>query len=81
MNKDSNSLVDDPTERTKRFVLEFEKPYKCDKCDYAGKQKGHLTLHKRVHGVTSDTKDRTGAKKKNGKSPKIVVVKKSRGKK
>ena len=33
MNKDTNNLVDYPTERTKRFVLEFEKPYKCDKCD------------------------------------------------
>jgi len=46
MNKDSNSLVDDPTERTKRFVLEFEKPYKCDKCDERFKKKKYLREHK-----------------------------------
>jgi hypothetical protein len=46
MNKDSNSLVDDPTERTKRFVLEFEKPYKCDKCDERFRKKKYLREHK-----------------------------------
>jgi hypothetical protein len=46
MNKDSNSLVDDPTERTKRFVLEFEKPYKCDKCNERFRKKKYLREHK-----------------------------------
>jgi hypothetical protein len=46
MNKDSNSLVDDPTERTKRFVLEFEKPYKCDKCGERFRKKKYLREHK-----------------------------------
>jgi hypothetical protein len=46
MNKDSNSLVDDPTERTKRFVLEFEKPYKCNKCDERFRKKKYLREHK-----------------------------------
>jgi hypothetical protein len=46
MNKDTNNLVDDPTERTKRFVLEFEKPYKCDKCDERFRKKKYLREHK-----------------------------------
>jgi uncharacterized Zn-finger protein len=43
---DSESLIEDPQERRKRFLLEFENPFKCDKCGERFRRKKHLQEHK-----------------------------------
>jgi uncharacterized Zn-finger protein len=38
--------VETPEERKKRFLLEFEKPFKCEKCNERFKKKKYLREHK-----------------------------------
>jgi len=42
---DSNSLVE-AQDRRARFLLEFEKPFKCEKCGERFKKKKYLREHK-----------------------------------
>jgi uncharacterized Zn-finger protein len=42
----SNSSVETPQERRERFLLEFEKPFKCEKCNERFKKKKYLREHK-----------------------------------
>lgn len=42
----SNSTVETPQERRERFLLEFEKPFKCEKCNERFKKKKYLREHK-----------------------------------
>jgi len=37
-----NSSIETPDERKKRFLLEFEKPFKCEKCNERFKKKKYL---------------------------------------
>ena len=41
-----NHIVESPAERKKRFLLEFEKPFKCEKCNERFKKKKYLREHK-----------------------------------
>ena len=41
-----NSLVEDPKEKRARFLLEFENPFKCEKCGERFKKKKQLREHK-----------------------------------
>ncbi|MGA9172033.1 MAG: hypothetical protein WCF03_21565 [Nitrososphaeraceae archaeon] len=43
---DSKNLVEDAQERRARFLLEFEKPVKCEKCGERFGKKKHLREHK-----------------------------------
>jgi uncharacterized Zn-finger protein len=46
----SNSIVESPQEKRERFLLEFEKPFRCEKCDERFKKKKYLREHKaQVH--------------------------------
>jgi uncharacterized Zn-finger protein len=38
--------IETPEERKKRFLLEFEKPFKCEKCNERFKKKKYLREHK-----------------------------------
>jgi uncharacterized Zn-finger protein len=42
----SNPSVETPQERRERFLLEFEKPFKCEKCNERFKKKKYLREHK-----------------------------------
>jgi uncharacterized Zn-finger protein len=42
----SNPIVETPQERRLRFLLEFEKPFKCEKCNERFKKKKYLHEHK-----------------------------------
>jgi hypothetical protein len=41
-----DSIVETPEERRKRFLLEFERPFKCEKCNERFKKKKYLREHK-----------------------------------
>ena len=41
-----NSVEENAEERKKRFLLEFEKPFKCEKCNERFKKKKYLREHK-----------------------------------
>ena len=43
---DLKMVVETPEERRKRFLLEFEKPFKCEKCTERFKKKKYLKEHK-----------------------------------
>jgi hypothetical protein len=42
----SNPVTETPQERRERFLLEFEKPFKCEKCNERFKKKKYLREHK-----------------------------------
>ena len=42
----SNPIIESPQERRERFLLEFEKPFKCEKCNERFKKKKYLREHK-----------------------------------
>jgi hypothetical protein len=44
--KSDGIKVETPEERRARFLLEFEMPYKCEKCNQRFKRKKHLLQHK-----------------------------------
>jgi hypothetical protein len=39
-------VVETPEERKQRFLLEFDQPFKCDKCNERFKKKKYLREHK-----------------------------------
>ena len=41
-----DSLVEEPEEKRARFLLEFENPFKCEKCGERFKKKKQLREHK-----------------------------------
>ena len=41
-----NSIEENAEERKKRFLMEFEKPFKCEKCNERFKKKKYLREHK-----------------------------------
>jgi uncharacterized Zn-finger protein len=41
-----NPIIDSPDERRRRFLEEFEKPFKCEKCNERFKKKKYLREHK-----------------------------------
>ncbi|HEV8386044.1 MAG TPA: hypothetical protein VGQ03_00320 [Nitrososphaera sp.] len=43
---EQNRIIDSPEERRKRFIEEFEKPFKCEKCNERFKKKKYLREHK-----------------------------------
>jgi hypothetical protein len=43
---DSKSLIEDPQERRARFLLEFENPFKCEKCGERFRRKRYSQEHK-----------------------------------
>jgi uncharacterized Zn-finger protein len=43
---ESNPIVESPEERKRRFLLEFERPFKCEKCNERFKKKKYLREHK-----------------------------------
>ena len=43
---ESSPGIETPEERKKRFLLEFEKPFKCEKCNERFKKKKYLREHK-----------------------------------
>jgi uncharacterized Zn-finger protein len=43
---ESSSLLESPEEKKKRFLMEFENPFKCDKCSERFKKKKYLREHK-----------------------------------
>jgi uncharacterized Zn-finger protein len=45
-NRIADSTVETPEERRKRFLLEFERPFKCEKCNERFKKKKYLREHK-----------------------------------
>ena len=45
-NTDLKVVVETPEERRKRFLIEFEKPLKCEKCNEGFKKNKHLKEHK-----------------------------------
>ncbi len=46
----TDPITETPEERRKRFLLEFEKPFKCEKCNERFKKKKYLREHKtQVH--------------------------------
>jgi uncharacterized Zn-finger protein len=45
-NTDLKMVVETPEERRKRFLIEFEKPFKCEKCNERFKKKKYLKQHK-----------------------------------
>jgi uncharacterized Zn-finger protein len=42
----SNAVMETPEERRSRFLLEFERPFKCEKCNERFKKKKYLREHK-----------------------------------
>lgn len=42
----SDPTIETPQERRERFLLEFEKPFKCEKCNERFKKKKYLREHK-----------------------------------
>ena len=42
----SDQIIESPEERKDRFLLEFEKPFKCEKCNERFKKKKYLREHK-----------------------------------
>ncbi|HET6590992.1 MAG TPA: hypothetical protein VFG45_12615 [Candidatus Nitrosocosmicus sp.] len=45
-NESSSSVLESPEEKRKRFLMEFENPFKCDKCSERFKKKKYLREHK-----------------------------------
>jgi uncharacterized Zn-finger protein len=45
-NPEPNQVVETAEERKQRFLLEFDKPFKCDKCNERFKKKKYLREHK-----------------------------------
>ncbi|CAN5457568.1 hypothetical protein BH18THE1_BH18THE1_07440 [soil metagenome] len=45
-NTDLKVVVETPEERMKRFLIEFEKPFKCEKCNERFRKKKYLKEHK-----------------------------------
>ena len=43
---ESSSILESPEEKKKRFLMEFESPFKCDKCSERFKKKKYLREHK-----------------------------------
>jgi hypothetical protein len=41
-----SQIIETPEERRRRFLLEFERPFKCEKCDERFKKKKYLREHK-----------------------------------
>jgi Putative transcriptional repressor regulating G2/M transition len=41
-----DTTLDSPEERRRRFLIEFERPFKCEKCDERFKKKKYLREHK-----------------------------------
>ena len=41
-----DGIVETSQERRERFLIEFEKPFKCEKCNERFKEKKHLREHK-----------------------------------
>lgn len=46
VNPESNQVIETAEERKKRFLLEFDMPFKCDKCNERFKKKKYLREHK-----------------------------------
>lgn len=42
----TKTIIETPEERRRRFLLEFERPFKCEKCDERFKKKKYLREHK-----------------------------------
>ena len=42
----TNPIIESPAERKERFLLEFERPFKCEKCNERFKKKKYLREHK-----------------------------------
>ena len=42
----SNPIIESAEDRKKRFLLEFERPFKCEKCSERFKKKKYLREHK-----------------------------------
>ncbi len=42
----TNTIIETLEERRRRFLLEFERPFKCEKCDERFKKKKYLREHK-----------------------------------
>ena len=45
-NREFNQMIETSEERKKRFLLEFDLPFKCDKCNERFKKKKYLRDHK-----------------------------------
>jgi uncharacterized Zn-finger protein len=45
-NNESSSVFESPEEKKKGFLMEFENPFKCDKCNERFKKKKYLREHK-----------------------------------
>ena len=45
-NTDLKMVEETSEERRKRFLIEFEKPFKCEKCNERFKKKKYLKEHK-----------------------------------
>lgn len=43
---ESDQVIETAEERKKRFLLEFDMPFKCDKCNERFKKKKYLREHK-----------------------------------
>lgn len=43
---ESEPIIETPEERRERFLIEFEKPFKCEKCNERFKKKKYLREHK-----------------------------------
>lgn len=43
---ESSSILESPEEKKRRFLIEFENPFKCDKCNERFKKKKYLREHK-----------------------------------
>ena len=42
----SDGIVETPEEKKERFLVEFEKPFRCEKCHERFKKKKYLREHK-----------------------------------
>jgi len=42
----SDGIIETPQEKRERFLMEFEKPFKCEKCYERFKKKKYLREHK-----------------------------------
>ena len=45
-NHEPNQVIETAEERKQRFLLEFDQPFKCDKCNERFKKKKNLREHK-----------------------------------
>ncbi|MBA3750509.1 MAG: hypothetical protein H0X03_06395 [Nitrosopumilus sp.] len=43
---EASSIMESPEEKKRRFLIEFENPFKCDKCNERFKKKKYLREHK-----------------------------------